>query len=223
MDKEIYFKRQIELLGEDVQNSLGLKKILIVGCGGLGCSVAIALGSSGIGNIDLIDFDEVSVHNIHRQIAFNISDIGKNKSVVLKEFLLKRSEFTNINSYSISLSEFNYKNNYDLIIDATDNLETRVLIDKIAKKNDTPWIYGTVEAFHGQVCFFENNCFEDIFKISEHKIKGIAAPMVMQIASLEANLAIRYLSSLSIKKDYLYYCFFDNYGEYNIQKFALPK
>lgn len=223
MYKEIYFKRQIELLGSDIQNSLSLKKILIVGCGGLGCSVAIALGSSGIGNIDLIDFDEVSIHNIHRQIAFNLDDIGKNKAIVLKEFLLKRSKFTNINSYPISLSEFNYEDNYDLIIDATDNLETRVLIDKLAKKNNTPWIYGSVEAFHGQACFFDNNCFEDIFKISNHKVKGIAAPMVMQIASLEANLAIRYLSNLAIKKDYLYYCFFDNYGEYNVQKFALPK
>lgn len=223
MTKEIYFKRQIELLGEDIQNSLSSKKILIVGCGGLGCSIATALGSSGIGNIDLIDFDEVSIHNIHRQIAFNISDVGKSKSVVLKEFLLKRSSFTKVNSYSVSLSNFEYNSNYDLILDATDNLETRVLIDKLAKKTNTPWIYGSVESFHGQVCFFENNCFEDIFKISEHNVKGIAAPMVMQIASLEANLAFRYLSNLSIRKDILYYCFFDNYGEYNIQKFALPK
>jgi len=224
MENELYFKRQIELLGKESQASLYSKRVLIVGCGGLGCSVAIAIGSSGIGHLDLIDFDEVSAHNLHRQIAFNIDNIGKNKSLVLKEFLLSRSPFTKVNNYPISLADFSYNDKkYDLIIDATDNLETRVFIDRLAKKHNTLWIYGTVEAFHGQVCFFENNSFEDIFQISEHKVKGIAAPMVMQIASLEANLAIRYLSGLPIKKDYLYYCYFDNYGEYSIQKFALPK
>ena len=65
-----YFHRQVQLWGEETQTLLQSKKIAIIGAGGLGSSLAFALGSSGIGEIHMIDFDEVSLHNIHRQIAF---------------------------------------------------------------------------------------------------------------------------------------------------------
>lgn len=78
------------------------------------------------------------------------------------------------------------------------------MIDAYAKEQKIPWIYGSVEAFNGQVCFFEKSSF-GAFKISDKKPAGIAAPIVMHIASLQANLALRYLAGLSVKKDFLYY------------------
>ncbi|MBQ9875459.1 MAG: ThiF family adenylyltransferase, partial [Campylobacter sp.] len=75
-----YFHRQIQLWGEDRQNSLKDKKILIIGSGGLGSSFAYALGSSGVGEICVVDFDTVSLHNIHRQILFSLEDEGKFKA-----------------------------------------------------------------------------------------------------------------------------------------------
>ena len=69
-----YFHRQIQLWGEETQIQLKSKKIVIVGSGGLGSSLAFALGASGIGEVHMIDFDEVSIHNIHRQIAFKLPD-----------------------------------------------------------------------------------------------------------------------------------------------------
>ncbi|MGD9719101.1 MAG: ThiF family adenylyltransferase, partial [Sulfurimonadaceae bacterium] len=110
-----------------------------------------------------------------------------------------------------------------LIIDATDNLPTRGAINRHAKAKHTPWVYGSVEAFHGQVCFFEESSFEDAFKITNKTPAGIAAPIVMHIASLQANLALRYLAGLSVKKDFLYYLFFNDEGELVTQKFNLPK
>ena len=68
-----------------------------------------------------------------------------------------------------------------MIIDATDNLETRSMIDRYAKEKNIPWIYGSVEAFHGQVAFFEQSSFNDAFKINSHTPQGIAAPMVTVI------------------------------------------
>ena len=65
-----YFHRQVQLWGESTQELLQTKKIAIIGCGGLGSSLAYALGASGIGEIHLVDFDEVSIHNIHRCIDF---------------------------------------------------------------------------------------------------------------------------------------------------------
>ena len=109
----------------------------------------------------------------------------------------------------------------DLIIDATDNLPTRALIDAYAKEVNTPWLYGSVEAFHGQVCFFEQSSFK-AFQISNKTPSGIAAPIVMHIASLQANLALRYLAGLSVKKDLLYYLFINEEGELMTQKFGMP-
>ena len=219
-----YFYRQIQLWGKDTQNQLLTKKIAIVGSGGLGSSLAFALGSSGISEIHMIDFDEVSYHNIHRQIAFKIGDEGKNKALVNCKLIEQKCPFTKTVAHQYDFKTWSDKNiKVDLIIDATDNLQVRSDINSYAKDKNLPWIYGSVEAFHGQVCFIDKSSFTDMFKISDHKPAGIAAPMVMHIASLQANLALRYLAGLKIKKDLLYYLFFNNDGELVTQKFMLPK
>ncbi|MDD2383995.1 MAG: ThiF family adenylyltransferase [Sulfurospirillaceae bacterium] len=217
-----YFHRQIQLWGEETQVSLQTKKIVIIGCGGLGCSLAYALGSSGIGEIHLVDFDDVSVHNIHRQIAFKLGDEGKFKADVVKASIEDRCPFVKVHAHVGRLEAFTCQGiAVDLIIDATDNLPSRAAIDAYAKSVQTPWLYGSVEAFNGQVCLFEKSSFA-AFKISDKKPSGIAAPIVMHIASLQANLALRYLAGLNVKKDFLYYLFFNDEGELVTQKFGMP-
>ena len=219
-----YFHRQIQLWGEDTQKSLQSKRIAIVGSGGLGSSLAFALGASGIGTIHMIDFDEVSLHNIHRQIAFKSGDEGKNKAVVNAEIIEARCPFVKAIAHQCDFETWSKKNlEVDLIIDATDNLASRGEINTYAKKVNLPWVYGSVEAFHGQVCFIDESSFNDAFKIIKKTPAGIAAPIVMHIASLQANLALRFLAGLSIKKDMLYYLFFNEEGELITQKFGLPK
>lgn len=218
-----YFHRQIQLWGEENQNALQSKTIAIIGSGGLGCSLGMALGSSGIGTIYCIDFDKVEIHNIHRQIAFKLEDEGRYKCDVLSSLISARSPYVKTIARNMDFEKFSFENlEVDLIIDATDNLHVRAQIDAYAKKSNTPWIYGSVEAFNGQVCFFQNSDFS-AFKISDKKPEGIAAPIVMHIASLQANLALRYLVGLPIKKDLLYYLYFDNDGELITQKFNMPK
>jgi len=220
---EQYFKRQIQLWGKETQLQLRNKKIAIIGCGGLGCSLGFALGSSGIGQIDLVDFDTVSIHNIHRQIAFTLNDIDKNKAFVLKDMILSRTNDTKINAFDTNFEIFSKTaTKYDLILDATDNLEVRSKIDIFSKNTNIPWIYGSVEAFYGQVCFFENSSFNSVFNVTNHEVKGIALPIVLNIASLQANLALRYLANLEVKKDFLYYCYFSKEGIFETQKFLLP-
>jgi len=219
-----YFKRQIQLWGEETQKELALKKIAIIGCGGLGSSLSLALGASGIGEIHFVDFDSVSIHNIHRQIAFTMQDDGENKAVVNANLTQKRSPFTKSFAYSCDFLEWSKQGiDVDLIIDATDNLQTRLEINRYAKSKNLAWIYGSVEAFVGQVAFIEESSFSDAFKIASKTPDGVSAPMVMHIASLQASLAIRYLANLSVKKDTLYYLFFNEDGELVTQKFGLPK
>lgn len=228
MSKDIammkYFHRQVQLWGEDTQTSLQRKKIVVIGSGGLGSSLAFALGSSGIGEIHMVDFDEVSHHNIHRQIAFKSGDEGKNKAVINAQVIEARCPFVKAIAHECDFLQWCDKNiEVDLIIDATDNLPTRGDINAYAKKKNLPWVYGSVESFHGQVCFIEDSSFTDAFKIVTKTPAGIAAPIVMHIASLQANLALRFLAGLQIKKDMLYYLFFNEDGELVTQKFGLPK
>ena len=219
-----YFHRQVQLWGEETQRSLSDKKIAVVGAGGLGSSLAFALGASGIGEIHMIDFDEVSLHNIHRQIAFKMGDEGKNKALLNAQLIEQRCPYVKAIAHPCNFEEWCAKDiEVDLIIDATDNLPTRGEINIYAKAKKLPWLYGSVEAFNGQVCFFEDASFNDVFKITQKTPAGIAAPIVMHIASLQANIALRYLARLSIKKDLLYYLFFNEEGELITQKFSLPK
>ena len=216
-----YFSRQIMLWGEDTQNLLAQKSVLIVGSGGLGCSVALALSGSGIGRVDIVDFDKVEIHNIHRQVLFTIDDCGEFKAKVASDRIKKRNPYLKSDFYTISFSELIKQNpKYDLIIDATDNLEVRVEIDNFAKKEDIAWVYGSVEEFNAQVCLFKEASF-DMFAIDKVEPKGIAAAMVMQAASFEANLALRYLAKLELASDILYYLYYNNIGEFEVKKFNL--
>ena len=223
MTSEAYFNRQIQLWGEVTQKSLQKKKIAIIGSGGLGCTLALALGTSGIGEIHMVDFDTVSNHNIHRQIAFTLEDEGKNKAKAVCKLIESKNPFVKTVAFDMAFEDFKEMGNeYDLILDATDNLPVRGEIDKYAKENSTPWIYASVEEFNGQVCFFDEANFQ-VFNISNHKPGGIAAPIVMHIGSLQANLALRYLAGLTIVKDKLYYVYFNENGELITQKFGMPK
>ncbi|RLA74284.1 MAG: thiamine biosynthesis protein ThiF [Epsilonproteobacteria bacterium] len=218
-----YMTRQWQLWGKKTQDNLATKKVAVVGCGGLGCSIGIALGGLGLGRIDLIDFDQISLHNIHRQIAFDLEDEERFKADVLKETIQKRYDKTIVQSYIASFAEFGATTiqNYDLIFDATDNIQARADIDQYCKDRNTPWVYGSVEKFYGQVCFMDKAKFDEFFKIIQNEPQGITAGMVMHIASFQVLLGMRYLAELPIQKDKLYHFSFDEFGVFNHKQFSL--
>ncbi|HIP61357.1 MAG TPA: ThiF family adenylyltransferase [Sulfurovum sp.] len=212
----------MQLWGEATQKSLQHKKIAIIGSGGLGCTLAMALGTSGIGEVHMVDFDTVSIHNIHRQIAFTLEDEGRAKAKVVTALIKSKNPFVKALAFDMDFESFaQMGNSYDLILDATDNLAVRADIDRYAKETNIPWIYASVEEFHGQVCFMDRADFSAM-NISDHKPAGIAAPIVMHIGSLQANMALRYLAGLSVAKDKLYYLYHDKDGELITQKFGMP-
>ena len=216
-----YFNRQILLWGEETQESLASKSIAIIGCGGLGSTLAISLGSSGVGTVHLVDFDTVSIHNIHRQIAYTSEDEGALKCERLGALLKKRYAGLEVKTYAEKFETFIDKDiTYDLILDATDRFPVRASIDTFAKSKNIPWIYGSVEEYHGYVCFYEKAPF-DAFEITDQVPRGITPPIVVFIASIQANLALRYLAGLSVKKDELNYLFFDDEGSLTHRKFSL--
>jgi molybdopterin/thiamine biosynthesis adenylyltransferase len=207
------FRRQIQLLDEK-QKLLEDKKVLIVGAGGLGNSLATFISCIGLKKITIIDFDKIEIHNIHRQIQFCKSDIGKSKAKILGE-RIKRCD----SEIEILEDKFNSNMNFDvdLVFDATDNFETREEIDKFAKKKKIPWVYASVDEYYGQVGFFKNTDFS-IFATKKLSSKGQIPPMVSLIASIEAMLGIKYLIK-ELKDEILYYIDFKE--DLKIKKFKI--
>jgi molybdopterin/thiamine biosynthesis adenylyltransferase len=207
------FRRQIQLIGSK-QKLLEDKKVLIVGAGGLGNSLATIISCIGLKKITIIDFDKIEIHNIHRQIQFTKNDVGKSKVAVLGN-KIKRCD-TNIEIIE-SKFDSNIDFEVDLIFDATDNFEVRMEIDKFAKKNKIPWVYASVDEYYGQVGFFKKTDFS-IFATKEVSTKGQIPPMVSLVASIEAMLGIKYLVN-ELKDEVLYYIDFKE--DLKIKKFQI--
>lgn len=215
-----YFLRQIPLWGEKTQQNLATKHIAIIGSGGLGSALGLSLGSSGIGRISVVDFDKICLHNIHRQILFDLKDIGNFKARIFKKRIESRYNGVCVDAYVEKFSEFAKRQmKVDLILDATDNMQTRCEISDFAVRSNTPWIFASVEGFSGEICFLDGVKF-DFFKEHKHELSGISAPAVMFVAAFEANLALRYLTKLKIQKNLLYFVDF-NSGDFKVNKFNL--
>lgn len=223
ISEDIFFQRQIKIWGKEKQKSLKHKKIVIIGSGGLGSNLSFSLGGTGIGTIDIVDFDKIEIHNIHRQMIFSLDDVNLYKSEVTSNFIKNRNPFLNSSFFKINFSSFIKNKNikkYDLIIDATDNIESRFMINSYSKLSGIPWIYGSVEDFNGQVCFFEKSSFES-FNFSKSSVNGNTSTMVMHIASFQSNMALRYLLDLKVDKDKLHYIYINEDGEFINNKFKI--
>lgn len=192
------------------QDILLKSSILCIGAGGLGSSALIYLAGSGIGSIGIADFDKVSYDNLNRQILFNKFDIGKKKAICAKRFINKFNPFININLYDYKLSydnSFDIFSKYDIILDCTDNIESKFLINDICKKLKIPFIHGSVFGSEGYVVTFFNNefCYRCLYKdlkdlkCFNHGITGFVAGI---IGTLQAFLSIKFLLN---RNDYFYF------------------
>ena len=147
-------------IGLDGQKKLMNAKVAIVGMGGLGCPAAQSLVTAGIGKLVLIDGDDVELSNLHRQVLHGEDDIGKKKVVSAKESLSEINALTSIESIDVYLDEqygLDLIRNCDVIIDATDNIETRQLIDRFSKESNIPMVYGGLYRWEGQVAVLNVN------------------------------------------------------------------
>ena len=141
------YSRQIILknIGISGQKKISSSKVFIVGAGGLGCPVADLLCRAGVGEIGIIDFDRVSLSNLNRQTLFNTSDVNKFKVEVLKKKLKKINPEIKINIFKKKIDKKNIDNlilKYQIVIDATDNFETKFLLNEKCikfKKKTSCW------------------------------------------------------------------------------------
>ena len=189
----------LQEVGLEGQKKLMDSNVIIVGMGGLGCPVAQSLIACGIRKLRIIDGDAVELSNLHRQPLYGIEDIGKMKVHTAKERLQNLSKKALIEPVHSYLDE---KNGSDLIkgatvvIDATDNISTRKLIDKLCKRSNTPMIYGALYRYEGQVAILNVNGsvgYSELFPVdssvadncSEAGILGMLPGIIGNIQALE--------------------------------------
>jgi adenylyltransferase/sulfurtransferase len=154
-----HYQRHLILPGFGIEAQEKLKKcsVLVVGAGGLGCPVLMYLAASGIGKIGIIDNDLVSESNLHRQILFGISDIGKPKAEIASKRLQDNNPHILIKPIPQFLSKENALNivkDYDLVIDGSDNFSTRYLANDACVILNKPLVSGSIFTFEGQVSVF---------------------------------------------------------------------
>ena len=154
------FSRQFILKNFNEANILKLNnaKIVIVGLGGIACPLAQYLVSSGVKNLTFFDGDIIEKSNLGRQILYTLEDVGKYKTLVAKEKLLKTNPNCNITAYSQYLEQqnLNLLLNKDIIIDATDDWHTSKLINKFCLKNSLKYIFSSAINYNVQICLFDN-------------------------------------------------------------------
>lgn len=155
-DEYVRYSKQIILkqIGIEGQKKLRKTKILVIGAGGLGCTTMLYLVIAGVGSIGIIDKDIIEESNLNRQILYNKKKIGKSKVECAKEELKLINTRTQIITHNWKINSSNSLeiiSYYDIIIDATDNFNTRKVIDDACHKLHKTYIYGAVDEFEGEV------------------------------------------------------------------------
>ena len=153
------YQRQITLegFGMEAQTKLSNANVLVIGAGGLGCPIIQYLVAAGVGTVGIVDNDVISLSNLNRQVLFGHEDIGKPKVNVVENKMKYLNDRVAINSFhqrcdvAFALEKFN---NYDIIVDATDNFASRYLINDACALLNKPLVFGAVSQFEGQIAVF---------------------------------------------------------------------
>ena len=203
-EKERYNRHLIipqftELEQQKLQNAA----ILVIGAGGLGSPVLQYLCAAGVGKIGIVDTDVVAISNLQRQILYTEKDEGKIKADIAASKLKAMNSACTLQVYKTwwtAESAEGILSGYDLIIDCTDNFESRLTTDIISAESGIPWIYGAINGWQGQVSVFNYNgskSYRSAFDISESNIPerkgpiGVIGVTPAVVGSLQAAEAIK--------------------------------
>ncbi len=200
------YARHISLpdVGIEGQQLINKSRILVVGAGGLASPVLLYLAAAGVGEIGIIDDDLVDLSNLQRQIIHAEANVGVSKVESAKAQIMAINSTIKVTTWNVRLSPDNAQNiltSWDIVIDGTDNIPTRYLIDETCKNLGIPWVYGSVYRFEGQVSVFNYNggpTYQDLFpepppedllpSCSEAGVLGVLPGL---IGSLQANEVIK--------------------------------
>jgi molybdopterin-synthase adenylyltransferase len=203
-------------IGVAGQRRLKHANVTLVGCGALGSVLASTLVRAGVGALRLIDRDFIELNNLQRQMLFDEHDIAQNlpKAEAAARKLRKINSAVEIEAFVDDVNPGNIMalcGEADLLLDGTDNLETRYLINDLAVQNDIPWVYGACLAAEGLVlpilphrtpclrCIWEEPPLPGVTPTCD--TVGVLAPVVSIVASLQAIAALKILTATEPASD----------------------
>ena len=203
--EELRYNRQIVLKAIDFDGQEKLKdsKMLIVGLGGLGCSASQYLAVAGVGHLTLLDFDTVSLSNLQRQVLHDDSRLNMPKVESAKLSLQRLNPHIQINTLNGLLGEEKLTeviSHFDVVLDCTDNVETRNQLDIACRKNKVPLVSGAAIRMEGQVSVFtyeaETPTYQTLSRLFGENVlscmeAGVLAPIVGIVGSIQALEAIK--------------------------------
>lgn len=144
-------------IGEDGQYKLSKSKVLVIGAGGLGAAILPYLAAAGVGEIGIVDDDVIEISNLHRQVIYKSSAVGKSKVEEAKLMISELNPLVKVNAFAEKLSGKNAISlfeKYDIVVDATDNISIKYLINDACLVANKPMVYGSIFRFQGQVSVF---------------------------------------------------------------------
>jgi len=144
-------------VGMDGQRKLKAARVLCVGAGGLGSPASMYLAAAGVGTLGLVDFDVVDVSNLHRQVIYGVSDVGRRKLEAARARLTDMNPDLNVVMHETALTSKNaleIMRDYDIVVDGTDNFQTRYLVNDACVLLGKPNVYGSIFKFDGQASVF---------------------------------------------------------------------
>ena len=161
-DEKKQYDRHLILneIGLEGQLKLKSSKVLVIGAGGLGCPILQYLTAAGVGTIGIVDDDVIDQSNLQRQILYSFDDIGEFKATKAVDRLKTLNPFSKFNTYLDRLTSDNaiqLFDQYDIIVDGTDNFSTRYLVNDAAVLSNKPVVFGSIFKFEGQVSVFNFN------------------------------------------------------------------
>lgn len=166
MDEKVLSPREIRRYGRQImmpeigingQEKLKQAKVLVIGAGGLGCPALQYLTVAGVGNIGIAEFDMVDETNLHRQVLYGSEDVGKLKSIIAKKSLEHLNSLTGLDIYNLKCDRSNalrILEKYDIIVDATDNFESRYIINDACVILGKPMVHGAIYKCEGVISVF---------------------------------------------------------------------
>ena len=186
-------------IGPTGQTKIAAAKVLVTGAGGLGCPVLSYLAAMGIGHIGIVENDIVEMKNLHRQVLYSETDIGKLKVQVALEKLQAQNSEIKITAHPERLTQKNARQiiaGYDIVVDCCDNVATRYVVDGHTKELGKPFVYGAVRQMEGQVSVFNYNdgpSYKHLFpdeKMADEELDCAAAGIVGYVTGLVACLQV---------------------------------
>ncbi|MDR0911945.1 MAG: HesA/MoeB/ThiF family protein [Methanobrevibacter sp.] len=198
--------RQMSIVTRSEQERFKDAKVAVIGAGGIGGSLIEMLARMGIGSLKIADKDEYDLSNLNRQLMANLDTLGKSKIYSTKDRVRKVNPYVKVEAFDEFVDETNVDKilkDVDIVIDALDNLLTRVIISRKSKELDIPFVHGAIYGTQGQVTVFDNNTpsYEELFRLPSlgkdlneetiadlNKITNGVPPVIAPIPNIIGNI-----------------------------------